>query len=197
LRRIMPAGMALGFGLGLPSWAARAAAEPLPEAAGSLFGFKDSLHFSGIGAARLDARPSRAQNYEPGFEFRFADELSWSSDPAQIEGSFGSSLRILPHGYAISFAQISSAGGLRWGPAELRAGFGLSLLNVDTVLGGWDLSMFWPRSFAGVRFVWASVRVDILAHVEYLWRWFGPDEYVRGIGLMVSLRQGPLGPMFR
>jgi hypothetical protein len=161
-----------------------------------VFDLGDSEHYSGLGLARIFARPENAQRYGPGIEVRFADQLVWTRSVAQLESTFGGSLRLLPHGYALSVAQSGGVAGVRLGPIEFKAGVALSILNVDTVLSGWDLSMFWPRSMAGVCFNLGTVRVDVLAHVEYLWRWFGPDEFVRGISVMVSLKQGPLGPMF-
>jgi hypothetical protein len=162
-----------------------------------LFDTRDAAHYSGLGLDRIFARPETAQHYGPGIEVRFADQLVWTRSIAQLESTFGGSLRLLPHGYALSVAQSGGVAGVRLGPFEFKAGVSLSILNVDTVLSGWDLSMFWPRSMAGVCLTVGGIRVDVLAHVEYLWRWFGPDEYVRGIGVMVSLKQGPLGPMFR
>jgi hypothetical protein len=166
----------------------------LDRADPSVFDVRDAVHYSGLGLGRIYARPENAQHFGPGVEVRFADQLVWTRSVAQLESAFGGSLRLLPHGYALSVAQSGGAAGVRLGPLEFKASVALSILNVDTVLSGWDLSMFWPRSMLGVCLSLGAVRVDVLAHVEYLWRWFGPDEYVRGIGVMVSLKQGPLGP---
>src|SRR3954469_18137007 len=111
---------------------------------------RDGVHYSGLGLARIFARPENAQRFGPGVEVRFADQLVWTRSVAQLESSFGGSLRLLPHGYALSVAQSGGAAGVRWGPLEFKASVALSILNVDTVLSGWDLSMFWPRSMVGV-----------------------------------------------
>jgi hypothetical protein len=185
-------------GLALLAWGGPlSAAQTVPLVRNGVFDVNASRHYSGIGVARIYSRATDANRYEPGLEFRFADALVWTPPMTQLEGSFGASLRVLSQGYALSLAQSGGLAGLRFGPVQLKAGVSLSLLNLDVVQERWGFGMFWPRSMAGVGLALGPVRVDALAHVEYLWRWSGADQYVRGVGLLISLERRPIGPNFR
>lgn len=188
----------LMVGLAWMAWAAPLpAAEAEPLARDGIFDVKASRHYSGIGVARIFSRATDANRYEPGLEFRFADGLVWNPPLTQLEGSYGASLRVLSQGYALSMGQSTGVAGLRFGPVQLKAGVSLSLVNLDVVQERWGFGMFWPRSMAGVGLAFGHVRVDALAHVEYLWRWSGADQYVRGVGVLFSLERRPIGPDFR
>src|SRR4051794_2795363 len=88
----------------------------LDRAQPGVFDVRDAVHYSGLGLARIYARPENAQHFGPGVEVRFADQLVWTRSAAQLESAFGGSLRLLPHGYALSVAQSGGAAGVRLGP---------------------------------------------------------------------------------
>jgi hypothetical protein len=144
----------------------------------------------------LFARRTDGKRHEPGFELRWVDELEWSSAPFVVHSGLGSSFRALKDGYALSFGQSGGLTGLRLGPLEIAVGASVSALNAEWMDGQAGFGMFWPRTTAGLCLHLGPVSVDTLAHVEYLWSWFGDDHFVRGLGIMVSLSQPRLGPAF-
>lgn len=84
--------------------------------------------------------------------------------------------------YHVSFSS-DMATGVAWGPFELESRIGLNAINVGAFHGDWSAELLSPRvSAAAALHVW-RIRVDIQAHSEYLWRWFGSDYLVRGITL--------------
>jgi hypothetical protein len=78
-------------------------------------------------------------------------------------------------------------GGLRLGPFEPEARFGISLLTADIFHGEPSVQMLTPRVTAGFGLHLGQIRVDIKAHSEYLWRWFGSDYPTRGITIGLRL----------
>ncbi|HEY8075599.1 MAG TPA: hypothetical protein VIF62_15850 [Labilithrix sp.] len=60
------------------------------------------------------------------------------------------------------------------GPLEPEVRVGVGLVTVDVFHGEWSGEMLTPRVSAGVGIKAGKIRVDIQAHSEYLWRWFGP-----------------------
>lgn len=92
--------------------------------------------------------------------------------------------------YHVSFSS-DMATGIGWGPFELETRIGLNAINVGAFHGDWSAELLSPRvSAAAALHVW-RIRVDIQAHSEYLWRWFGNDYLVRGItlGLRIDIPQ--------
>jgi hypothetical protein len=79
--------------------------------------------------------------------------------------------------------------GAMLGPIEPELRLGLSVLNLDIFHAEPSISLFSPRVTAGFGVHIGKIRVDIKAHSEYLWRWFGPDYLIRGvtIGLRLDL----------
>jgi hypothetical protein len=80
-------------------------------------------------------------------------------------------------------------GGMMIGPIEPEVRMGLSTLNLDIFHAEPSVSLFSPRVVAGVGIHLGKIRVDIKAHTEYLWRWFGPDYLIRGITIGIRLDQ--------
>lgn len=161
-----------------------------------LFDLTQAEHRIGLGVARIFDRPTHEDRYRPGLELRWADELIWRRSAFVMQNGFGSSLRLLHEGYALSLGQSEGLSGIRLGPVELVGGLGLSWLNGSWGDDGLGFGMLWPRSSAGLRFGLGAVRVDVLAHVEYLWNWLGADRFVRGFGLRLSLPGAPVKPPF-
>jgi hypothetical protein len=172
-------------------------AEPAVPRATEPFDVRTAQRYLGIGVARLSVRPTDATHYRPGFELRVLDGLVWTHRWATLGGGVGGSLRSLPDGYALSIGQSNAFAGVRLGPVDVLGGVGVSLLNLDALGGGWSVSLASPRTFAGLALHVGPVRVDALAQLEYLWRWAGTDQYVRGLGVMISLLRPAIGPDFR
>ena len=78
-------------------------------------------------------------------------------------------------------------GGMMIGPFEPEVGIGLSLLTADIFHAEPSIQLLTPRVQAGLGIHVGRVRVEVKAHAEYLWRWFGPDYLVRGITLGLRL----------
>ncbi len=78
-------------------------------------------------------------------------------------------------------------GGLRLGPLEPEVRIALSVLTVDVFHGEWSAQLFSPRVMAGLGLEVGKFRLDIKAHSEYLWRWFGPDYLAHGVTLGLRL----------
>jgi hypothetical protein len=73
---------------------------------------------------------------------------------------------------AIRLPCFTLSGGLRLGPVELQAGFGLSVFGVDTLDSGVGFSFFSPGASARATVEAGRVRISLQASTEYLWRWF-------------------------
>jgi len=79
------------------------------------------------------------------------------------------------------------ATGAYLGPIEIESRIGINLVNLSAFHGQWSADLLSPRvSVAAAVHVW-RFRVDIQAHSEYLWRWFGNDYLVRGVTLGLRL----------
>ncbi len=89
--------------------------------------------------------------------------------------------------YAWSIWVQELATGLKLGPFEPEVRIGASLLTVDVFHADWSFEMLSPRVAAGAAVRLGKIRVDIKAHSEYLWRWFGPDYLIHGITLGLGL----------
>lgn len=87
-------------------------------------------------------------------------------------------------------------GGLRLGPVEPEVRMGLSFFTVDVFRGDWSVQSLTPRVTAGVGLSAGKFRLDIKAHSEYLWRWFGPDYLAHGVTLGLRLEAPPLKSPF-
>lgn len=78
-------------------------------------------------------------------------------------------------------------GGIIIGPFEPEATIGLSILTADIFHAEPSIQLLTPRVAAGVGMHLGRIRIDVKAHAEYLWRWFGPDYLMRGITLGIRL----------
>lgn len=88
--------------------------------------------------------------------------------------------------YAGSFSS-DFATGAYLGPIEIESRIGLNILNLSAFHGEWSADMISPRVSVGAAVHLWRFRVDIQAHSEYLWRWFGNDYLVRGVTLGIRL----------
>jgi len=87
--------------------------------------------------------------------------------------------------------------GVRLGPLEPEARIGLGLIQLDAIHGEYNASLLSPRVAMGVGMHIGKIRLDIQAHTEYLWRWFGPDYLIRGVSLGLRFDvPRPKGPVF-
>lgn len=80
-------------------------------------------------------------------------------------------------------------GGLRIGPFEPEVRLRLSAMSADIMHGEPSVQLLSPGVSAGFGIHVGKIRLDIKAHSEYLWRWFGPDYVIRGITLGFRLDQ--------
>jgi hypothetical protein len=88
-------------------------------------------------------------------------------------------------------------GGLMIGPFEPEVRLRLGLLTADVIHARPSMQLFTPGVSAGVGIHAGKIRLDIKAHTEYLWRWFGPDYLVRGITIGLRFdRTRPKTPPF-
>lgn len=88
--------------------------------------------------------------------------------------------------YHFSFSS-DFATGAYLGPIEIESRVGLNFVNLGAFHGEWSAELLSPRvSVAAAVHLW-RFRVDIQAHSEYLWRWFGNDYLVRGVTLGLRL----------
>jgi hypothetical protein len=78
-------------------------------------------------------------------------------------------------------------GGVKFGPFELEGKVGIHALSVDIMHAHPSIQLVSPRAEASLGLHLGRFRVDISGHTEYLWRWFGPSYYVRGINIGLRL----------
>ncbi|MEZ4260395.1 MAG: hypothetical protein R3B36_15075 [Polyangiaceae bacterium] len=86
--------------------------------------------------------------------------------------------------------------GIRWGPLEPEVRLGIGLLTADVFNGDYSVQLLTPRVGVGAGLKLGKFKLDIKAHTEYLWRWFGEDYIVRGVSLGLRLDDTP-PPKFR
>ncbi|MEY4546925.1 MAG: hypothetical protein RL685_3120 [Pseudomonadota bacterium] len=177
--------------------ASEPAGRPAVRTAKRIFDLSAAERFGGLGISRTFGRETHRRQYRPGFELRGTDVLRWTRGAAVVEGWFGASVRWGPRLLSGSLLQNGGMAGLRWGPLDLKAGVSTALLNLSRRAGDLDFGLFSPRASLGVGVNLGSARIEAQGHVEYAWGWLGPDEYVRSVGLLVSMRRAPVGPTFR
>lgn len=85
--------------------------------------------------------------------------------------------------FSVSAPLQTLSSGVRWKGLVAEAHIGFSLLNVDNMYGNWSAQMLSPRVGGAVGFKVERIRLDLGAHSEYLWRWFGRDYVVSGLTL--------------
>jgi len=118
----------------------------------------------------------------------FAGEISVGTayttpyKPFYLIGQIKTTLRIVDD-KSFSWALFNQelGGGMMLGPIEPEIRIGLAPLNLDIFHAEPSISLFTPRVTVGAGIHLGKIRVDIKAHSEYLWRWFGPDYLIRGI----------------
>lgn len=162
-----------------------------------VFDLSAAEHRGGVGLARTWARRTDRQRYRPGFELRATDVLRWTRGAIVVEGRFGAGVRWGPAQLSGSLLQNGGMAGVELGPLDVKAGVSTSMLNLGLTSGKFDVGFSWPRASLGVGLELGFARLEALAHVEYAWGWLGPDAYVRGIGLVLSLPRAPIGPDFQ
>lgn len=97
--------------------------------------------------------------------------------------------------FAGSIFHQELGGGLKLGPFEPEVRLRLSLLTADIFHAQPSFEMLTPGVAAGFGIHVGQIRVDVKAHTEYLWRWFGPDYSIRGITIGLRLdRPQPKSP---
>jgi hypothetical protein len=80
-------------------------------------------------------------------------------------------------------------GGMKLGPFEPEIRLRLSVLSADIFHADPSIQLLSPGVSAGFGVHVGKIRLDIKAHSEYLWRWFGPDYLIRGITIGFRLDQ--------
>lgn len=146
-----------------------------------------------VSAAELDIGPvwyrsrDTNDNFERGTgEIAFGTITTTPWKPFYLAGSPQTLLRVLDSkSFAWSVLIHQIAVGMEIGPLRPEVRFGASLLTIDVFHGEWSAELLSPRVGLGLGFSVGKIRLDIQAHSEYLWRWFGPDYHIRGVTLGV------------
>jgi hypothetical protein len=143
-----------------------------------------SVHddFSGLRSGVFEARLGQTQQ-TPRFPF-FLAAYRWIDFRMFDDKSF-----------ALSFIHEIGAG-VALGPIEPEVRTGFHLLDLDVFHGGYSASLLSPRVSAGGAINLGKFRLDISAYSEYLWRWFGPSYYVRGVMIGAALDTTPPSQVF-
>jgi hypothetical protein len=147
-----------------------------------------------------DRTPDQAQTgfERGGGEIALGQVTTTPVRPFYIMGTQKTLFRVLSaRSFSWSLFQQELGGGLILGPFEPEVRFGVSVLTADTIRGDLSAQFFSPRASVGMGLHLGRIRLDIKAHTEYLWRWFGPDYVLRGLTLGVRLdvpRGDPFAP---
>ncbi|MBX3230437.1 MAG: hypothetical protein KIT84_03115 [Labilithrix sp.] len=108
--------------------------------------------------------------------------------PFYIAATSRTSLRILDaKSFSWSLFEEKLGGGIHVGPIDFEAKFRVQFLSVDIMHAQPSVQMLSPGVEAGFGVRLGRIRLDIKGHSEYLWRWFGPDYYVRGVTIGLRL----------
>ena len=147
-----------------------------------------------MAASHLEFRRSDWNRRDNGLELRGGAALTWRKGPFYVTSTEATALRIFDRrSYSLSILQNGGHAGLSLGPVDFGAGMALSLLNIDYLKHDLSFGMASPRSLVQMRVAVGPVRLGVPAHVEYLWRWFGRDYWVRGAGVTLDIES----PSFR
>ena len=110
--------------------------------------------------------------------------------PFFITGHLKTLLRVVDDkSFSWSILHQEFGGGLMLGPFEPEVRLRLSILSADIFHAQPSVQLFSPGVSAGVGIHVGKIRLDIKAHTEYLWRWFGPDYSIRGVTIGFRLDQ--------
>jgi hypothetical protein len=110
--------------------------------------------------------------------------------PFFLAGHLKTLLRVIDDkSFSWSIFHQELGGGLMLGPFEPEIRLRLGLLTADVIHAEPSVQLFTPGVAAGVGIHVGKFRLDIKAHSEYLWRWFGPDYLVRGVTIGLRLDQ--------
>lgn len=173
-----------------PNQATDSSAIPVADRASRLFDLSTTTSSLQVDVGPIWYRPQNA--HKEGFE-RGTGELAVSTvttslwKPFYFAGRQKLVFRAFDSkSYHVSLS-TDFATGVYYGPFELESSIGLNIVNVSAFHDQWSGDLLSPRvSAAAAVHVW-RFRVDIQAHSEYLWRWFGNDYLVRGITLGLRL----------
>jgi hypothetical protein len=110
--------------------------------------------------------------------------------PFYLTGHLKTLFRVIDDkSFAWSVFHQELGGGIMIGPFEPEVRIRLSVLTADVMHAQPSVQLFSPGVSAGVGIHVGKFRLDIKAHSEYLWRWFGPDYLIRGITIGLRLDQ--------
>jgi hypothetical protein len=114
--------------------------------------------------------------------------LNEGSKPFVLSGVQRTLLRVIDSkSFSWSLFVQDLGGGVRLGPLQPEVRIALSTLTIDAFHGEWSAQIFSPRVTAGIGIELGKFRLDMKAHSEYLWRWFGPDYLAHGVTLGLRL----------
>lgn len=104
--------------------------------------------------------------------------------PFFLVGGLKTLLRIVDDkSFSWSIFHQELGGGLMLGPFEPEVKLRLSVFSADIFHAQPSVQLLSPGVSAGFGIHVGKIRLDVKAHSEYLWRWFGPDYALRGITL--------------
>ena len=166
-----------------------AAEERYAQPSAALFRLSSAQRYFSLGGSYIWNRSTASTRYSGGFELQLSDGLTWQKRTFFIQSLYAASFRVLDDGYALSLFQSGGLAGLKWHFLELKGGVTLGLVNVDVIAEKWNASPLWPRASSVLGVDLGAVRVEAQLYTEYWWRWFGEDQFVRGVGLSISLQR--------
>lgn len=130
-----------------------------------------------------------ARNFERGTgEIKIGTVITTPFKRLYLAGFQSTLLRVIDSkSFSWSVFHQELIAGARIGPFEPEVRLGLGVLTADVFRAEWSAQLLTPRVSAGVGMRLGKIRVDLKAHSEYLWRWFGPDYVIRGVSLGLRL----------
>jgi len=108
--------------------------------------------------------------------------------PTFITTEAMTSFRILDDkSFSWSLFEEKLGGGISLGPFDFEAKIRVHFLSADIMHAQPSVQLLSPGVEAGFGLHLGRIRLDIKGHTEYLWRWFGPDYYIRGVTIGLRL----------
>ena len=162
----------------------------------------------GIASIQLDVGPiwaRRVQDETPTTQRRnfqrgapLASEIAFGTiyttpsmrGPFFLTGQLKTLLRVIDDkSFSWGIFHQELGGGLMLGPFEPEVRVRLTVLSADIIHAQPSIQLLSPGVSAGFGIHLGKIRLDIKAHSEYLWRWFGPDYLIRGVTIGFRLDQ--------
>lgn len=126
------------------------------------------------------------------FDVTTGQELRTHEFPFYLLSTRAASIRMYDEkSYGLAFFQ-DIGGGIALGPIEPEIHVGAHIVEFDVFHANWNFSLLSPRASAEVGIRLGRARVEFVGYTQYLWRWYGESQLVRGLSVGLQVDQAKM-----